>query len=399
MEVRVIRGENQIGGSIIEVASETTRLVLDVGSELGEETPIAPPVEGLFQGKAVYDGVLVSHYHGDHFGLAGQVVEGIPLFVGEKAYAVYKAQQTYTKGPIVEGMHTFAPNERFTIGDIRITPYLCDHSAFDSYMFLLEAEGEKVLYTGDFRSNGRKNFDWLLSRLPKVDKLIIEGTTLTGSHAVAKTEAELEEEAVRMVREVPGKPVFVCMAATNIDRIVTFFRVAQQTNRTFLEDTYAATITSAIGETIPNPSFRNVKVFLTHPKYHEILQHFPESKIGRERIARTDFVMMVRSSMTSYLEKLADEMDFTGGILFYSLWGGYKKDEYTANFLKRMDELGLRVVDLHTSGHADETAIKKLIDKTEPKEIFPVHTENAAWFDRFRAAGLPPRPQAIRHSL
>lgn len=385
MEVRVIRGSNQIGGSIIEVASGMTKIALDVGSELGEAEPVAPSVDGLFEGEVSFDAVLISHYHGDHVGLVDDVLVGIPVYMGEKAFAVYRAQRAYTGEEVHPGVQTFKPNERFCIGDIEITPYLCDHSAFDSYMFTLESHGEKILYTGDFRSNGRKNFEHLLSQLPQVDKLIIEGTTLSGNHAVARTEKELEREAVDLICEVGSAPVFVNMASTNIDRLVTFFRAAKRTDRIFLEDTYTASITAAIGGSIPNPDFPEVRVFLTRPteRDHEILQRFESSKIGRSGIAKKRFVMMVRPSMASYLEKLAAETDFAGGLLFYSLWEGYKEDERTMAFLKRMEELGLRIVSLHTSGHADANTIVKLIETVRPEEIIPVHTENPEWFERF----------------
>lgn len=385
MEVNVIRGSNQIGGSIIEVATEVTRVALDVGSELGETEPVAPEVDGLFAGVSDFDAVLISHYHGDHIGLLAQVLDGIPVYMGEKAYAIYEAQQRYAGKEPSGRIKTFGPNEKFTIGDIVVMPYLCDHSAFDPYMFLLEANDGSVLYTGDFRSNGRKNFDHLLKRLPKVDKLIIEGTTLSGSHAVAKTEAELEAEAVQIIKNAGDAPAFVNMASTNIDRIVTFFRAAKRTGRIYLEDTYTASITSAIDGNIPNPAFPEVKVFLTRPteRDYEILQRFPESKIGKAKIPVKKFVMMVRPSMTGYLEKLAETLDLNGGIMFYSLWEGYKDDDYTREFLKRMEALGLRIIDLHTSGHADAQTIERLIAKTQPEEVIPVHTENAEWFERY----------------
>ena len=52
MKITIHRGQNQIGGSIIEIASDTTKIILDAGSELDEEIPVAPYVEGLFFGKA-----------------------------------------------------------------------------------------------------------------------------------------------------------------------------------------------------------------------------------------------------------------------------------------------------------------------------------------------------------
>lgn len=75
------------------------------------------------------------------------------------------------------------------------------------------------------------------------------------------------------------------MSSTNIDRIVTFYKVAKNTNRLFLEDVYMSSITSALGNNIPNPKdFENVKVFLTTPteKNYSILKEYEDKKIGRK---------------------------------------------------------------------------------------------------------------------
>ena len=37
MEINIIRGQNQIGGSIIEVSSKNTKIILDVGSNLDDK--------------------------------------------------------------------------------------------------------------------------------------------------------------------------------------------------------------------------------------------------------------------------------------------------------------------------------------------------------------------------
>ena len=36
MRITIHRGENQIGGNIVEIATETTNIILDVGCELNE---------------------------------------------------------------------------------------------------------------------------------------------------------------------------------------------------------------------------------------------------------------------------------------------------------------------------------------------------------------------------
>ena len=385
MEINIIRGQNQIGGSIIEVSSKNTKIILDVGSNLDDKEIVVPEIEGLFKGEAKYDGVLISHYHSDHEGLATKILPEIPIYMGEKSHEIHKVTREYIKKEYLKEPKTFKPEEEFLIGDIKITPYLCDHSAFDSHMFLLECEGKKILYTGDFHSNGRKFFQSLLNKLPKVDALITEGTNLSNDKIgkINLTEKELEKKGIEIL-EGNDRPVFVLMAATNIDRIVTFYKIANATKRLFLLDTYAGQITATIGGNIPNPrTFFNVKIFQTSSSKHDILENYPKNKIWKNKIAKSNFLMCVRTSMKKYLESYPNEFSFEGCTLFYSMWEGYKKQEDMKEFLKFMEEKGVKIISLHTSGHADEKDFDKLIKKVEPEIIVPVHTENSEWFKRY----------------
>ena len=385
MEINIIRGQNQIGGSIIEVSSKNTKIILDVGSNLDDKEIVVPEIEGLFKGEAKYDGVLISHYHSDHEGLATKILPEIPIYMGEKSYEIHKVTREYIKKEYLKEPKTFKADEEFLIGDIKITPYLCDHSAFDSHMFLLECEGKKILYTGDFRSNGRKFFQSLLNKLPKVDALITEGTNLSNNKIgkINLTEKELEKKGIELL-EGNDRPVFVLMAGTNIDRIVTLYKIANATKRLFLIDTYVGVITDTIGGNIPNPrTFSNVRIFLTNPNKYKILKNYPKTKIGKNEIANSNFMMCIRSSMKQYLENRSKEFSFEGCTLFYSMWEGYKKEKNTKEFLEFMEEKGVKIISLHTSGHADEKDFDKLIKKVEPEIIVPVHTENSEWFKRY----------------
>lgn len=381
MRVNVIRGQNQIGGNIIEVATDKTRIILDVGLELDDENVQFPDVEGLFS-DAAFDAVFISHYHGDHLGLAYYIDNRIPLYMGEASYHIVKAADDY------KGIASIMPDgflrhlKPIVVGDITVTPFLCDHSAFDSYMLLCEADGEKVLYTGDFRSNGRKSFDRLLNALPdKVDKLICEGTTLSRKAQTPLREADLEELAVTEFRNATG-PIFVLQSSTNIDRVVTMYRAAKRSSRVFLQEVYMADVTSAVGGSIPNPAFNDVYAFITNPKRHDALVKY--RRMGKVRMAKTPFVMCVRSSMLRYLKNLSKLMSFEGGLLVYSMWSGYQQQPAMSSFIKGCENMGLRLVSLHTSGHADPDTIRALIERVQPTKIIPVHTENAEWFEPLR---------------
>lgn len=381
MNIHIHRGQNQIGGNIIEISTATTKILLDIGLELDDDkNQTLPEIQGLFD-SAEYNAIFISHYHGDHLGLAYQIHKDIPLYIGEASYKIIKASDNYKNNDTINPKGYLVHKQPITVGDIIVTPYLCDHSAFDSYMLLCEADGEKILYTGDFRSNGRKPFEWILKELPKhVDVLICEGTTLSREGYVAQTEQGLEETAVELFRKRKG-PVFVLQSSMNIDRIVTMYRSAKRSGRIFFEELYMAEITSAIGGSIPNPEFSDVYTFITNPKRYDMLSKY-NHKVGKKFISKSHFVMCVRNSMLSYLKSLSNEMSFEDGVLVYSFWSGYKDTDDMKAFLQECENLGLEVVTLHTSGHADRETIKQLVKTVNPKKLIPVHTVSAKEFVR-----------------
>jgi ribonuclease J len=385
MKINIIRGQNQIGGSIIEISTEYTRVIFDIGINLDEQSNIeVPQIEGLFCGEPSYSAVFVSHYHYDHIGLLEYVLDGIPIYIGKQAYDISRAAVEYC-GKTFDIKHLdFTDGSVIEIGDLKITAFRCDHSAFDSYMFLIENAEKKVLYTGDFRANGHLNYNELLERLPEVDALIIEGTMLSRDTFDKNIEEEfLEEIAVDVLSKYSG-PAFLLSSAMNVDRIITAYNAARVTGRVFLEDLYTAGIMSAIGMEVPAPGNEGIKVFMTGgDKQYELLKRYEDCKIGKAGIARSRFLMCVRPSMKNYLSKLSEDCSFENGIIFYSMWKGYQAREDMKSFLEWMKSKGVKVHVLHTSGHADTSTIEALVNKVNPKVIVPVHTEEPAWYLRF----------------
>jgi len=379
MIIHIHRGQNQIGGNIIEISTDKTKILLDVGLELDDDSNQSlPEIHGLFD-YAGYNAIFISHYHGDHIGLAYYAHKDIPIYIGEASYNIIKASDLYKKKATITPKGFLNNKQAIIVGDISVTPYLCDHSAFDSYMLLCEADGESVLYTGDFRSNGRKSFDALLKALPKsVDKLLCEGTTLSRDGYKAVKESDLEESAVRLFKQTTG-PIFVLQSSMNIDRIVTMYRAAKRSGRAFLEEAYMADIATAAGKNIPNPFFDDVYAFITSSANFFNLKKY-KHRVGKAFISKTPFVMCVRNSMLRYLKSLKNKMSFDNGLLVYSFWNGYRETESVKKFLLECEKLGLRIVILHTGGHADESTIKQLIETVNPKVLIPIHTENAQRF-------------------
>lgn len=380
MIIHIHRGQNQIGGSIIEMKDNKTRLFFDIGINLDEKDNMeVPKIDGLFCGNRDCDGVFISHYHSDHIGLTEKLLDGIPVFMGEKAYKIISAAADYRETTLPFKPNFIHNKQSIVIGDFTITPLLCDHSAFDSYMFLIENAGKRILYTGDFRSNGRLDFEAFLDNLPRVDALIIEGTTLTRENRENIEEELLEQIAVDYLTDKKG-PAFIMFSAQNIDRLITAQNVADKTNRILLQDIYTAQIAKSC-----DLLSEKARVFMTGgDKQYIQLQEFSDAKIGKHEIAKTPFIMTIRQSMKNYLLKLNELISFDGGVLFYGMWKGYMEQPDMKAFLDWIASKGVKIHTLHTSGHADSITIEKLVEHTCPNTIIPVHTENAEWFSKYR---------------
>ncbi|MBT6051951.1 MAG: MBL fold metallo-hydrolase, partial [Candidatus Scalindua sp.] len=179
MKLTIHRGTHEIGGTCVELATESTRILIDIGLPLVDEEGqsfklgnyldlnkaelleknIAKDIPGLYKEDIDIkppDAILISHSHPDHYGLIPFVKPQIPLYLSEGCLELIKATY-YFRGldPIFKTVEIVEHQKVISIGDFKITPYLVDHSGFDAYAFLIEAEGKRVFYSGDFRGHGK----------------------------------------------------------------------------------------------------------------------------------------------------------------------------------------------------------------------------------------------------
>ena len=258
MKVKVIKGTNQIGGAITEIASDEARIIIDFGLDLNDDIiddkEDSLEIEGLTIGKSSYDAVFITHSHGDHIGLISKINRDIPIYIEEKSKIIYELTNDFTN---IENkklnINNFEFNKPIKIKDLTITPYITDHSAYNSAMFLIESNGKRILHTGDFRTSGRKGlvFKKSLEKIGHIDCLITEGTSFSRDNIKNKEEWQLEIDASELFKNY--NQVFILQSSTNIDRLVSFFKASTRNNKNFIEDLFTATITNNLNVMIPKP--------------------------------------------------------------------------------------------------------------------------------------------------
>lgn len=364
MEITIHRGTHQIGGMATDIRTAHTRIIIDMGDELSTDPDfVSAPlhIPGVTDDQGTCNAVLFSHFHRDHTGQLEWIRRDIPLFSGPLAKDIMLSDYRNTDeiNERLEKVSVFSPGKPFKIGDIKITPFSVDHSACDSYMFLIEAESKKILYTGDFRTHGfrGKNVPKILDAwVQKVDILVTEGTTISRPHTKALTESELQATLKNYVRQY--KYVFVLCASSNLERVLA---AAHSTPRGkyFICDNY---------------QYHLLKLIDHHWKSQSGVYAFPKvTTYGEnllEKFTEKGFVMMVRDNKK--FRSIIPQFDRSQSIILYSMWDGYLTKE--SSTLPEFLALAGTWEKLHTSGHATPEALQMLVQKTNPDHILPMHT-------------------------
>lgn len=389
MQIKIYRGTHQIGGCVTEIKTANARIIIDVGEELPSvdcKVQQAFEIDGVTKGTADCNAVLITHYHGDHVGMFESVLPNIPIYMGKVAKQIYGVVQGVLKNKLNKGnpekINTF---KEFTVGkplyfgDIKVTPYTIDHSAFDAYMLLIEAEGKRILHTGDFRMHGARG-----SKMPAVfekyckniDLLITEGTMLSRVNERVMTEHELGMQADKLLNR--NNYVFALCSSTNIDTIAEFYNAAIKNKKLFIvcEEDFQSEILKIVTQNTTSPfyNFCRQKIYSYGQNLHELMRERGFFFLGR----------------TNYITKKAIEA-FPNSLLIYSMWSGYLDkshlafDEYKSNFVNDALNCGCRIIYLHASGHASVEEIKIICGITQSKTIIPIHSENP---DKLKEIGI-----------
>ena len=237
-----------------------TRILLDLGMPLYDAnhtdypfgTPQRPTAELLASGvlcdipglyasdpaAPAYAAIVVTHSHLDHYGLAHHAHPAIPVYGSRGTLAIFEVSRIFSPdASLPADIRELPDGEALHFGPLAVTGIPVDHSAPDSRALLVEADGQKLIYSGDLRAHGRTGFRFekLLSdrRLRGADWLLLEGTTLGAggaSHGL-RSEQEVEEDLVALALGGPDKAVVVVASGQNLDRLVSCYRAAKRTGR------------------------------------------------------------------------------------------------------------------------------------------------------------------------
>jgi len=290
----------------------------------------------------------------------------------------------------------FEHRKPLSIGPFTVTPHLNDHSAFDAYSLLVEADGRRLFYTGDIRAHGRKArlFEELLCDPPTgVNALLMEGTNIreddTGDE-LGPTERDVEDACVETFKSTQGI-ILSMFSPQNIDRLVTMFRACRRSGRDLVVDLYAASIARATGrDTIPQADWDGVRVYLTNSQRSKVIREKAFERTGAVRphriypeelaARRGELVVIFRASMAREFDN--PELLQKSAVV-WSMWPGYLKNDSGQEFEAWRTKRGIPLVLHHSSGHAYVPDLQRLVDAIAPQRVVPIHSFAGDRFEEF----------------
>lgn len=351
--------------------------------------------------RLVVDALLVSHPHQDHFGLMGTLPPGTPVYIGSLARSLIDAPQVFIGGErYALNFHDFKAWQPFAIGDFTITPYLVDHSAVDAYAFLIEAEGKRLLYSGDLRSHGRKGklFDRLIQHpVRDIDLLFLEGTMLHRKNDLFPDETAVETLMLETIRQQKNIS-FLLASSQNIDRIVSAYRACKRAGKLLVVDIYTAWVLEQmrqVTQNTPAMDWPEVRVFAgysqdqklkANPDYFgDFRTRLYRHRVRREELHATPEAFLYFGKMSSFRFVNTFKNPAAPVNVIYSQWLGYLDGTHPEYF--GSDEVAafrndpeINFLYAHSSGHATLEDLQRLAAALKPKMLVPIHTEDAEGF-------------------
>jgi putative mRNA 3-end processing factor len=225
LQIRFLGATHEVGRAAISVKTEKTQVLLDYGVMLNHEPGFpmhVPPKE--------VDAIILGHSHLDHSG-------AIPIFFIQGKKTVYANRLTGELSQLLisDFIHLssyYLPYEylelrtmmrhikhldfgvKETVGDMTFELRNAGHIP-GSAQILIEAEGRRLLYTGDFNLINTRLLEGAKMDYGDLDAVIIESTYADEDHP---ERSELEKGFVEEVTEVVERGGTVLIPAFSIGR-------------------------------------------------------------------------------------------------------------------------------------------------------------------------------------
>jgi ribonuclease J len=434
VKLRFYGGVNEIGGNKILLEDKTAKVFFDFGQSftsgadyftswlvprdvngLGDyfAFDLLPKISGLYSEDMLaytdlsytepqFDAVFLSHAHFDHISHIRFLDSKIPVYVGVGTKLFMESMEE-TSSFCKYGEHEctkFRTGHKIKVGNVTVEPVHVDHSIPAAYGFIIHTSEGSVVYTGDLRMHGpRKDLteDFMeKARSCGPTALICEGTRMVETE---KRKNYSESEVKQLSNEVVSstdKLVFAMRYSRDLDRFRSFYTVAKKNDRKIVISPKTAYLLSKLLDDkhldLPNPlKDKDILVYYKRKKsggfnekdYHVWERKFMDKMVTHEDVHKNQSKLVMDLDFYQFAE-LIDIKPNPGSHFIHSMSEPFSDEDITDEVMHNwINHFKMDFHQLHASGHLNKDQIVDLISYIQPKQVFPVHTENQQLFKNY----------------
>lgn len=387
-----------IGGTIIEVNYEGSRIFFDFGTEYKPELNLkdeslssllehrlVPDLDGIYDEALGYTypnesasdikntAVFLSHVHLDHTRMVNYLDSRIPLYALKETKILLESLNA--NNDFILPLHTIKDSyvrdiipcdheEIVEVGSIKVQLLRVDHDAYGACGLLIETPDLRIAYTGDLRLHGFDSADtWhYIEQAKNCDVLIIEGVTVSfdneNSNEVddeIKTEQDLVDRMIALQEIYFDKQITFNAYPANVKRLV---EIDKQSSRVVVyTEEFAHILKQTVGRDV----------------YYYNHNH---ADYGLDSKYQISYDELLRDSH-KYLWQI--DKDYTnlkgGGVYIHSNavpLGEF--DPAYGPFIEALNHNDVMFYELKCSGHAYPEDLNQIIDAVAPKLMIPIHS-------------------------
>lgn len=407
--LRFYQGLHTIGGTIVEIQTDTARCLFDFGLvhhpqfDLrvlprpdqkvydGLKTGVLAWIDGLYgaedlrglplkaYGQQPPPFVLISHMHIDHMGALPYLAEGVDVYMTRDSLKLYRGLRAIgeTQPAYHRRVSGLQPMRWKRKGDIRFRLIPVDHDVPGACGFEIETPDGRICYTGDLRLHGRGGVKTLefADAVRHADVCITEGTTVsfigdfgtvkpTDSLEGGRTEALVEAEILEAAMATGGM-VFLNLYRRNVERVHALNHAMKAAGRQFVmqygtavlyrqfhpDEPVAVLWPSAGGRTLENAEPVTRETLRTHPEHYAL--DLPYAR-------------------------LMETLDFDPAISLYIHSDGVPLGAHDLGYEKLKEfcaQQGIAYRAIGCGGHARPAHLKYVLERIAPKTLVPLHSK------------------------
>ncbi|WEV44568.1 MBL fold metallo-hydrolase [Streptococcaceae bacterium ESL0687] len=399
--VRFHSGIMTIGGTVIEVSYNQSRIFFDFGTEFRPELDLQDEkLDTLLENRLipelsnVYDSrlsenlpvvaddfedtaVFMSHVHLDHSKMINYLDPNIPLYAYEETEKLLNSlnrkgsfliPSPFEEKNFVRPVTKVVKGEKVQIGQITVEMLPVDHDAYGASAFLIRTPDKFIVYTGDLRLHGHDAQDTIdfCAEAKGCDLLMMEGVSISFADNAREldiktfTEDDLIETLVELELENPNRQITFNGYPANLKR---FEKIIERSPRTVvLEAQMAALLLDIFG--------------LNVPYYYSFTKSEGKKLSILDESLEVAYYMLLEDK-GDYLWQVVDHHENLqdGSLYIHSdaePLGDF--DPAYAKFLDLLASKKIEFVRLACSGHARPRDLDKIISMIQPKLLVPIHT-------------------------